>query len=153
VLGGTSAGASMMSSTMIVGGMPETTLRLGIVELGPGMEFIPGVLIDQHFEERGRLRRLLSAVAQHPHQLGLGIDEDTALVVSEGQFEVIGEGTVTVIDAGALIYTNLSELKKNEILALSGIRLHIFPAGYRFDMQRRKLLLNADPARPGADES
>src|SRR5947209_4035059 len=72
VLAGTSAGASMMSTIMILGGLPDKSFRLGVVDLGPGMEFISGVLIDQHFEERGRLRRLLSAVAQYPRDLGIG---------------------------------------------------------------------------------
>lgn len=140
-LAGTSAGAAMMSSIMIVGGLSTTPLRAGIVELGPGMEFISGVLIDQHFEERGRLRRLLSAVAQYPHDLGLGIDEDTAIVVQGRQFEVIGEGSVTVIDAGDLTYTNLLHASKNDLLALCGVKIHVLPAGYRFDLENRSPII------------
>jgi cyanophycinase len=138
-LGGTSAGAAMMSSTMIVGGIPESTLRVGMVKLGPGMEFLRGVIIDQHFEERGRLRRLLSAVAQYPHDIGVGIDEDTAIVVRDAEATVIGSGSVTIVDAGYLTYTNLPELDADSegIIALSGIRLHVLPAGYRFDLRAR----------------
>jgi cyanophycinase len=138
-LGGTSAGAAMMSSTMIVGGIPQSTLRVGMVRLGPGMEFLRGIIIDQHFEERGRLRRLLSAVAQYPHELGVGIDEDTAIVVRGSEATVVGSGSVTIVDAGYLTYTNLPDLDDdvNGILALSGIRLHVLPAGFRFDLTTR----------------
>ena len=152
VLAGTSAGAAMMSSVMITGGPPVSTLRAGDVELGPGLEFVPGVLIDQHFEERGRLRRLLSAVAQHPHDIGLGIDENTAAVVSGHRLEVIGAGTVTIIDAGHLTYTNLNELEKDDLLAICGVKIHILPAGYRFDLQNREPVTGADsPAVEGVD--
>ena len=137
VLGGTSAGAAMLSSTMIVGGIPESTLRVGMVKLGPGMDFLRGVIIDQHFEERGRLRRLLSAVAQYPHEIGIGIDEDTAIVVRGGEAHVIGSGSVTIVDASSLVYTNMPDLDDNgnDVLALSGIKLHVLPNGYGFDLQ------------------
>jgi cyanophycinase len=105
------------------------------------MEFISGVLIDQHFEERGRLRRLMSAIAQYPRDLGVGIDEDTAIIVRDHMFEVIGEGSVTVIDAGALTHSNLTTASKNELLAICGVKIHILPAGYRFDLQNRLPLL------------
>jgi cyanophycinase len=152
VLAGTSAGAAMMSSVMITGGPPVSTLRAGGVELGPGMEFVPGVLIDQHFEERGRLRRLLSAVAQHPHDIGLGIDENTAAVVSGHRLEVVGAGTVTIIDAGELTYTNLDELERDGLLAICGVKIHILPAGYRFDLQNREPVIGDNsPAVEGVD--
>jgi cyanophycinase len=140
-LAGTSAGAAMMSGIMIVSSQPVTSLRAGGVELGAGMEFLRGVLIDQHFEERGRLRRLLSAVAQYPHELGLGIDENTAaVVVRQQQLEVIGAGAVTIIDAGGMTYTNPADIARGELLAISGVRIHVLPAGYRFDLQTRTLL-------------
>ncbi|MDQ3805639.1 MAG: cyanophycinase [Acidobacteriota bacterium] len=141
VLAGTSAGAAMMSSVMIVGNAPTMTLRAGMVELGSGLGFLPGVLIDQHFEQRGRLRRLLAAIAQHPHELGLGVDEDTAAVVRGHTFEVFGHGSVTVIDAGGLTHTNLGEVERHELLAICGVRVHVLPAGYRFDLQNRAPLV------------
>ncbi|MBV9925186.1 MAG: cyanophycinase [Acidobacteria bacterium] len=141
VIAGTSAGAAMMSSVMIVGSSPTMTLRAGVVELGSGLGFLPGVLIDQHFEQRGRLRRLLAAIAQHPHELGLGIDEDTAVVVRGHTFEVTGSGSVTVIDAGGLTHTNLGEVERHELLAVCGVRIHVLPAGYKFDLQNRVPLL------------
>jgi cyanophycinase len=142
VVAGTSAGAAMMSSVMIVGSAPTMTLRAGVVELGSGLSFLPGVLVDQHFEQRGRLRRLLAAIAQHPHQLGLGIDEDTGVVVDGHAFEVFGSGSVTVVDAGGLTHTNLGEVERHELLAICGVRIHILPAGYRFDLQNREPLLD-----------
>ena len=141
VLGGTSAGASMMSAVMITGDAPGAPHRAGSVQLGRGMEFLPGVLIDQHFEERGRLRRLITAVAQNPHDLGLGIDEDTAVVVRGDAFEVFGSGTVTVVDASDLTYTNLNEPEGNLPLTICGVKIHILSAGDRFDLARRAPLL------------
>src|SRR5918998_5887611 len=142
VVAGTSAGAAMMSSVMIIGSAPTMTLRAGVVELGSGLGFLPGVLIDQHFEQRGRFRRLLAAIAQHPHELGLGIDEDTAAVVRNHVFEVFGSGSVTVIDAGRLTPTNLGEVERHELLAVCGVRIHVLPAGYRFDLQNRVPVLD-----------
>ena len=143
VLAGTSAGAAMMSSVMIGGGLPVRQMRLGLVRLEAGMDFLPGVLIDQHFEERGRLRRLLAAVAQHPHDLGLGIDEDTAVVVRDRVLEVFGSGSVTVIDAGGMTYTNLDD-REDALLAICGVRIHVLPEGFRFDLRNRTPLLLED---------
>jgi cyanophycinase len=152
VLGGTSAGAAMMSSIMITGGIPSKSFRLGMVELGPGMEFISGVLIDQHFEERGRLRRLLSAIAQYPRDLGIGIDEDTAAIVRDGIMEVKGSGCVTIVDAGGLTFTNITQLKKNDILTMCGIKVHILADGFRFDLKNREPIL-PKPRDRGAQKS
>jgi cyanophycinase len=152
VLGGTSAGAAMMSSIMITGGIPSKSFRLGIVELGPGMEFISGVLIDQHFEERGRLRRLLSAIAQYPRDLGIGIDEDTAAIVRDGIMEVKGSGCVTIVDAGGLTFTNITQLKKNDILTMCGIKVHILADSFRFDLKNREPIL-PKPRDRGAQKS
>ena len=137
LLGGTSAGAAMMSSTMIVGGASETTPRAGVVEVGPGMDFLRGVMIDQHFTRRGRAGRLLAGLAQYPHQLGIGIDEDTAMVVTDGSFRVIGDGAVTVFDLGQATVNNVLELKGDAHLALCGVRLHILPDGFGFDLTNR----------------
>ncbi|MET0626467.1 MAG: cyanophycinase [Pyrinomonadaceae bacterium] len=142
VIAGTSAGAAMMSSVMIVGSAPTMTLRAGMVELGSGLGFLPGVLVDQHFEQRGRLRRLLAAIAQYPHELGLGLDEDTGIVVDGHVFRVYGSGSVTVVDAGGLTHTNLAEVERHDLLAICGVRIHVLPAGYRFDLRDRAPLLD-----------
>ncbi|GGJ08752.1 cyanophycinase [Alicyclobacillus cellulosilyticus] len=143
-LGGTSAGASMMSSTMIVDGRAETNPRICTVTMAPGMEFIDGVVIDQHFAQRGRLGRLLAAVAQHPHHLGLGIDEDTAAVVQRGVLRVVGRGAVSVVDAGMLSHSNLDVVQPDESLALCGITLHVLPEGYGFHLSSRQPITDWD---------
>lgn len=138
VLGGTSAGASMMSSTMIVEGEAETNPRVSIVDMAPGMEFLDGVVIDQHFAQRGRLGRLLSAVAQYPHHLGLGIDENTAVIVRNHVIEVIGQGAVSIVDAGSVTYSNLDRVRRDESLALSDVKLHMLPEGCGFQLRTRR---------------
>jgi cyanophycinase len=126
----------MMSSTMILGGH-EAAVSTASVRTGPGMEFLPGVLIDMHFAERGRLNRLLSAIAMFPHELGLGIDENTAILVEGDRFEVLGAGTVTVIDAGPAT-TISAPVDSSGPVALCGVRLHVLPAGYVFDLTERQ---------------
>ena len=138
VLGGTSAGASMMSSTMIVDGTGDTNPKLGIVTMAPGMEFIDGVVIDQHFAQRGRLGRLLAAVAKYPHHLGLGIDENTAVIVNGNELEVIGKGAVVIVDAGALLFSNIDRLQKDDPMALYGVKLHVLPSGYHLLLRERQ---------------
>lgn len=149
VVGGTSAGAAVMPEMMIVEGDSETHPRLEVAEMGPGMAFLPGVAIDQHFAQRGRLGRLLSALAQQPVVLGFGIDENTAMVVNGNEFEVIGEGVITVIDVADITHSNLNELLKDEALAICGAKLHILPQGYRFNLKTRKPILNdsSSPAK------
>jgi cyanophycinase len=140
VLGGTSAGASMMSNSMLLGGDSECNPRSGSVEIGPGMDFIIGTMIDTHFSQRGRHGRLITAVAHYPQDLGLGIDEDTAMIVTGNEFEVIGSGAVTVIDAGGITHTNLHELKRDESLELHNICVHVLPEGAHYDLSERKPL-------------
>jgi cyanophycinase len=134
-LAGTSAGAAMMSGTMIVGGDQAGVTTAG-VQTGPGLEFLPGVLIDMHFAERGRLNRLLSAVALYPHELGLGIDEDTAILTDGDRFEVLGTGAVTVVDAGSASVIRVP-VDPDRPIALGGARIHVLPAGYTFELTGR----------------
>jgi cyanophycinase len=134
VLAGTSAGAAMMSGTMIVGGAGVGVGR-DCVRTGPGLEFLPGVLIDQHFAERGRLNRLLSAVALYPHELGLGIDEDTAILTDGDRFEVLGSGAVTVVDAGTA--TDIRVPPRGPA-TLADARIHVLPAGHIFHLTGRR---------------
>jgi cyanophycinase len=135
VLCGSSAGAAMMSSTMIVGG-DDGGVQTSSVCTGPGMEFLPGVLIDMHFAERGRIARLLSATALYPHELGVGIDEDTAILVEGGRFEVLGSGTVTVIDAGRAEMIRVPADGQGPS-AMTGVQLHVLPAGHAFELTGR----------------
>lgn len=138
VIVGTSAGASVMSETMIVEGDSDNTPKRCTLKMAPGMGWIKEVVIDQHFAQRGRLGRLLSAVAQNPYILGLGIDEDTAIVLDdEAKFEVIGSHTVTVADGVHIQHSNVSESRPDEPLALTYVTLHILPSGYGFDLKTR----------------
>lgn len=138
VIAGTSAGASVMSETMIVEGDSDQAPKKNTVKMAPGMGLIREVVVDQHFAQRGRIGRLLTAVAQNPYILGVGIDEDTAIVVNpEGQFKVYGSQTVTIVDGSRIGHTNVSESSPAEPLALTNVGLHVLPAGYGFDLNRR----------------
>lgn len=142
VIAGTSAGASVMSGTMIVEGDSDEAPKKNTLNLAPGMGLLNDVVIDQHFAQRGRIGRLISAVAQNPYTLGVGIDEDTAIVVSPDKtFEVIGSQTVSVVDGRMIQHSNVSEVQQNQVLAVAGVMLHILPKGYRFDVEKRQVVL------------
>jgi cyanophycinase len=131
-IGGTSAGASAMSGHMLAQGRAELHPEKGSVSLGAGLGFLHKVVIDQHFSERQRLSRLLSVVAQNPYLQGIGIDEDTALVVERGAgIEVLGEGAVTIVD-GRSMSTNVAEIADHATPELIDVRLHLLPAGSRY---------------------
>jgi cyanophycinase len=137
VIAGTSAGAAMMPDMMIVEGEGETNPRVEVARMDRGMGFLPGVVIDQHFAQRGRLGRLVSAVSQQPVNLGFGIDENTAIAINGKELEVIGDGAVTIIDVATLTHSNIEETLKDEPLALCGATFHILPHGYKFDLEKR----------------
>lgn len=137
---GTSAGASVMSSTMIVEGNSNDAARKCTLKMAPGLSLVDGVIIDQHFDQRGRLGRLLCGVAENPGVLGIGIDEDTAIrVYPEEYFEVLGSNAVTVIDGRSIISTNVSELQPDEILAITNASLHVLSKGYGFDFKKKEV--------------
>lgn len=141
LIAGTSAGAAMMGNSMILDGDGEENPRMRGVEIGPGMDLIIGAIIDPHFSERGRHGRLLAAVAHYPQDLGIGIDENTAVIIQKVEFEVIGEGAVTVIDGGAMTFTNAPDVGRNENLALADVKIHILPEGYKFNLQERRVIV------------
>ncbi len=131
-IGGTSAGASAMSGHMLAQGRAELHPEKGSVSLGAGLGFLHRVVVDQHFSERQRLSRLLSVVAQNPYLQGIGIDEDTALIIERGVgIEVLGEGAVTIVD-GRNMSTNIAEISDHETPELIDVRLHLLPAGSKF---------------------
>ncbi len=140
VIAGTSAGAAMMPDIMIVEGEGKTNPRLDTVTLEPGMGFLSQVAIDQHFSQRGRLGRFVSALIQQPAVLGFGIDENTAIAVNGDEIEVLGEGAVTIVDVANISHTNLKESLHDEALAICGAKLHILPNGYRFSLKKRDCL-------------
>jgi cyanophycinase len=134
VLAGTSAGATAMGKTMILGG-EGPDVSASAVRTGPGLGLLPKALIDMHFGERGRLPRLLSAVALDPDHLGVGIDENTAILVSDCGFEVLGTGVVTVVDAERA--TVVHATGACDPTTLFDVRLHLLPAGCIFDLSDR----------------
>ncbi|HEY7477860.1 MAG TPA: cyanophycinase [Actinomycetota bacterium] len=146
VLAGTSAGASAMATHMVAFGRTGPTPKNRMVQLSAGLGILHGLVIDQHFEQRGRIGRLLALVAQSPSLLGVGIDEDTcAIVFADQTLTVIGKGAVTIVD-GRNVTTDAYRGKGYKPLMVSGAVLHSLPSGYWFDLRRRVLL--AGPHQP-----
>ncbi len=141
VIAGTSAGASVMSGTMVVDGNNNEPARKCTLKMAPGLGLLDSVLIDQHFDQRGRIGRLLCGVAENPSILGVGIDEDTAIRIHpDNHFAVLGSNSVTIVDGRNIKSSNVSELKPDELLAIANITLHVLPSGYGFDMASRSVL-------------
>jgi cyanophycinase len=138
VIAGTSAGASVMSDTMLVRGTSGESARIGDLHIAPGLGLIRNVIIDQHFAERGRIGRLLGAVAQNARIIGIGIDEDTAIIVTGHEFQVCGNGAVYVVDAGGVTHSNVAEAQTDSALSIFDVRLHVLSAGDRFDLENRR---------------
>lgn len=138
VIAGTSAGAAAMSDTMLVKGKGGESYRIGDLHMAPGLGLIRDVIIDHHFAEHGRIGRLLGAVAQNPRELGVGIDEDTAIVVRGRRFEVIGSGAVYVVDGAGVTHSNIAEAEPQRALSIYDVRLHVLSAGDSFDLDRRR---------------
>jgi cyanophycinase len=156
VVGGTSAGASILSSHMVAFGPGGSTPKQRMTQLASGLGLVRDVVIDQHFAQRNRYGRLLMLVAQSPGLLGIGVDEDTAAIISdEGDatlLRVSGRGAVTVLDARAVV-SNAHEARRTAPLLASGVVLHVLPRGAVFDMTTRTLVREeqvVDPAE--ADE-
>jgi cyanophycinase len=141
-IAGTSAGASVMSETMLISGTSDESHKLdSVLGMAPGLGLIQDVVIDQHFAERGRLSRLLAAITQNPRTLGVGIDENTAILVTDGdRFEVIGAGAVTVLDGSKISYSNLAEEKDemDKTLSVFDVKLHLLSEGNQFDLRERR---------------
>jgi cyanophycinase len=136
IIAGTSAGASVMSETMLIAGRGEESPKVGRnVRMAPGLGFVRGVVVDQHFAERGRIGRLLAAVAHNPQNIGVGIDEDTAVLFEEERrFSVIGSGAVTIVDARGMTYTNLCADGEDRAMSLFDVRLHVLGDGDELDL-------------------
>lgn len=140
VVAGTSAGASAVAAHMVAFGRPGASPRHRMVHISAGLGLIEDVIVDQHFEQRGRMGRLLAAVAISPKLLGLGLDEDTAAIVyADRTLEVVGKGSVTVVD-GSKVSTDAYQIKAHRPMMVSGAVVHALPAGYWFDLRGRKLI-------------
>ncbi len=147
-LAGTSAGAAVMGLQMIAGGSSGECPNRGLVDMATGFGIIPEVLIDQHFHNRNRLARLLSAIAAHPYLLGVGIDEDTCAMFESDHavprqrrdrtIQVLGKGTVTIINPKAISYTNYDLAHGSEPISLHNLQLHILSHGGRYDLKKHQ---------------
>lgn len=135
---GTSAGASFVSNHMIAGGREGGTPKAGLVTLAPGLGLTNRVVIDQHFRERDRIGRLLTAIAYNPYAIGLGVDEDTAAFIGpDNVFEVVGRGGITVVDANDCESSSMARAGEGHAVELVGVHLHILVHGSRFDLLQR----------------
>jgi cyanophycinase len=138
-VGGTSAGAAILSEHMIAFGESGATPRAGLVSLAPGFGLTNRVIIDQHFRQRDRLGRLLAALAYNPFAIGIGLDEDTAGFVDPNDLiHVVGAGAITIVDASALEHSSMGTASSGEAICLTGVRLHVLTAGATFDLHTRK---------------
>lgn len=130
VMAGTSAGAAAMSTSMIVRGEPSSHPHKNAVKLSPGLGFLKNIIIDQHFSERGRISRLITAVSYNPYNLGIGIDENTAIILDgKGVLEVYGQGSTTIVDGSAITFNEIAEVADNEAFSICGVQFHVLREG------------------------
>lgn len=140
-LAGTSAGAAVMGHHMIAGGGSGESPNRSLVDMATGLGIIPEVIVDQHFHNRNRMGRLMSAIAAHPDRLGIGIDEDTcAMFEKDGQLNVMGKGLVTIIDAGEMSYTNQASVGATDPISIYNLRVHLLSHGDRYHLHQRVIL-------------
>ncbi len=136
---GTSAGAAFMPEHMIAGGYEGCTPSPDMVTMAPGLGLTNSFIIDQHFRQRDRIGRLLTALAYNPFAVGIGLDEDTAAFIRPGDdLEVVGSGGITVIDPTELAYSSMDRAKRGDPVSLIGIKLHILISGGRFEIATRE---------------
>jgi len=138
---GTSAGAAFMPEHMIAGGEEGSTPSPDLVTMAPGLGLTNKFIIDQHFRQRDRLGRLLTALAYNPFAVGIGLDEDTAAFIKPGDcLEVVGSGGITIIDPTNLSYSSMDRAKRGDPVSLIDVKLHILIAGGRFDITTRQAI-------------
>ncbi len=137
VIAGTSAGAMCMSEEMISGGSSKESFLKGAVKMKEGMAFIPELIIDSHFIRRGRFGRMAEAVAKFPKLIGVGLAEDTGLIIKEGVFEVIGSGMVILFNARKAKHNNHHLLEEGTPMSLTNLKTHILANGDRFNFKKK----------------
>ncbi len=139
VIAGTSAGAMAMANEMIAGGSASESFVKGAVKMYKGLSLIPELIIDTHFIRRGRFGRVSEAVAKFPNLVGLGLAEDTGLIIKNNTFEVIGSGMVIVFDGRKIKHNNHKILKEGTPMSLTNLRTHILSNGDRFNIKKKKV--------------
>ncbi len=136
---GTSAGAAFLSEHMIAFGAEGSTPQADLVTLAPGLGLTTSAIIDQHFRQRDRLGRLLSALAYNPRPIGIGLDEDTAAFIDGSErLEVLGSGAITVVDPSDLEYSSMDSAHQSDSVCMLNVRLHILTDGAAFDIRSRR---------------
>ncbi len=146
VVGGTSAGASAAAEHMLAYGTSGIPPRKAMMQFAPGLGLISGLVIDQHFGARGRAGRLMTAVAHNPDLLGLGLDEDTAVEINpRGLLTVLGRGSVMIVDATDMQFTDIHRIAEHAPLTIFGLRLHVLSSGYHYDIPSRQPWLPSIP--------
>ncbi|MDC8002108.1 cyanophycinase [Aequorivita todarodis] len=140
VIAGTSAGAMCMSEEMITGGGVQEAFTKGAVTMGQGMGFIPNFIIDSHFIRRGRFGRLAEAVARFPMKIGIGLAEDTGLVIkNRNNCEVIGSGMVILFDPRRLIHNNREAIPEGSPMSITNLKVHILAHGDKLDIKEKRV--------------
>ncbi len=144
VVAGTSAGAAFMSEHMIAYGDEGATPRGGMVQLAPGLGLTNRTIVDQHFRQRDRLGRLLTALAFNPFAVGIGLDEDTAAFIGPDEsLEVVGSGAITIVDPAQLEYSSMDAARRGEPVCLLGVKLHVLVNGATFNLHSREAAAGA----------
>jgi cyanophycinase len=141
VIAGTSAGAMAMSNTMIYEGSSHEAMRKGEVKFSSGFGLIDNVIIDTHFVKRGRFGRLFQAVTSNPSALGIGLGEDTSLLIENGDIkEVIGSGLIVIVDGSTIRHTNMAAIREGEMISVENISIHIMVPGDKLHFSDRKII-------------
>jgi cyanophycinase len=140
VIAGTSAGAVAMSKEMVTGGSSSEALIKGAIKVGDGLNFLPDVILDSHFIRRGRFGRLAEAVSRMPHLLGIGLAEDTGIIIEKGRIAtVIGSGMVILFDASKLTHNKHDQLSEGTPMSMSNLIVHVLSNGDKFDIKEKEI--------------
>lgn len=152
VVAGTSAGASALSETMIYEGESSEALRKGAVQMTSGIGLVQKVIIDSHFIKRGRFSRLMTIVTSNPGIIGLGLGEDTGVIIREGHLlEAIGNGLIVVFDGCLIVHSNIADIEIGQAIAVRQMTVHTLVKGYGYDLVTREYLNPSHPSSPPAD--
>ena len=145
VIAGTSAGAMAMSQHMIRGGSVPDSLLKGAVKMGVGLGLLPTAIIDSHFVKRGRFGRLIESVALYPKLIGIGLGEDTGVLITEGHLvETVGSNLVIIMDGHDIVHNNAAAAKKGTTLSIENVRMHVLAKGNVYCITERKFYVNKE---------
>lgn len=148
IYAGTSAGAAASSSSMIYQGASKEALLKGEIKITSGLDFVDGVIVDTHFVQRGRIGRLFQAVVTNPMVLGIGLGEDTGLLIKEGtKMEAIGSGLVILVDGKQIKNTNLTDVSLGEPVSISNLVVHVMSQNDTYDLETSEFSIHNDSSK------